>query len=436
MTPGDRSVPWASALPPALKTRPIKYVVNFNPEALPEDTDPELLIRYVDISNVDSEGRIGNPEELRFGQAPSRARRVARIGDVIVSTVRTYLTAISRIPADGITVSTGFAVLRPRATVDSRFLGYWMRSSYVIDEIVARSTGVSYPAINPSEIGQLPVPTIDIDEQKGIADFLDAEIAQIDLLASAKENLITLLSEKRKGIVSRGVIRGLATRAPLRQSGITWLREMPAHWATKRAKWLFRERDQRSTTGEEVLLSLRMDRGLVRHNDISEKKSRPEELIGYKRVSAGELVVNRMRAATGLIAVAPEDGLVSPDYAVFCPLPEVCAEYFAELFRTELLQSVFRSRSKGLGTGSSGFLRLYSQEFLSIWLPYPTYSEQLDIVDGLRSETAEIDDLAIKARRSLDLLNEYRSALITATVTRQIDVRTYRTQEAVAEISA
>src|SRR5664280_538639 len=165
MIPGDRSVPWRRNLPHTWETRPLKYVVEFNPAVLSEDTDLEAPIQYLDISNVDSDGRIGTPEEMRFCDAPSRARRIVQNGDVIVSTVRTYLTAISRIEVEGLTVSTGFAVLRPSAAVDSRFLGYWMRSRYVIDEIVARSTGVSYPAINPSEIGQLPFPVIDVDEQ-------------------------------------------------------------------------------------------------------------------------------------------------------------------------------------------------------------------------------------------------------------------------------
>jgi type I restriction enzyme, S subunit len=118
-------------------------VVLFNPEVLSENTEPDTLVRYVDISAVDSDGLIETPEEMLFSEAPSRARRFVRPGDVIVSTVRTYLTAISLVKEEGLTVSTGFAVLRPRPTVNSQFLGYWMRSRYMVDEIVARSTGVA-----------------------------------------------------------------------------------------------------------------------------------------------------------------------------------------------------------------------------------------------------------------------------------------------------
>ena len=188
--------------------RPLKYVVKFNPDVLSEDTDPDCPIHYVDISSVDSDGRIGTPEGIRFCDAPSRARRIVRKGDVIVSTVRTYLTAISRIEVDGLTVSTGFAVLRPGTTVDSRFLGYWMRSRYVIDEIAARSTGISYPAINPSEIGQLPFPKIDVDEQRSIADFLDREMSLIDDAIKANSLLAGVLNGFRERLIETWIVGG------------------------------------------------------------------------------------------------------------------------------------------------------------------------------------------------------------------------------------
>ena len=139
-----------------------------------------------------------------------------------------------------------------------------------------------------------------------------------------------------------------------------------------------------------------------------------------KKVETGQVVINRMRAAIGLIAIAPQAGLVSPDYAVFDHFKEVDANYFVHLFKTELLQAVFRSASKGLGTGSSGFLRLYSDSFLSLHLPLPPLTEQREIVDYIRNEWQRTSVLEAELRKSIILLKERRSALITAAVTGQL----------------
>jgi type I restriction enzyme S subunit len=127
-----------------------------------------------------------------------------------------------------------------------------------------------------------------------------------------------------------------------------------------------------------------------------------------------------MRAASGLIAISPQDGIVSPDYAVFRTLLGVIPEYFTALFKIPLLQSLFRSFSKGLGTGSSGFLRLYSEDFLSLWFPVPPVEEQQEIINFLRQEYAQNSQMEADLNLSISLLKERRSALITAAVTGQL----------------
>jgi type I restriction enzyme S subunit len=403
----------------------LKYVATINDEALAEDTDADFEMQYVDISNVDSSGAIRDLATYRFEDAPSRARRRVRDGDVIISTVRTYLQAIAQIrqPPANLVVSTGFAVVRPGPdSFDAQYCKYALREPEFLAEVECRSVGVSYPAINASDLASIPVHIHEVNQQRAIANYLDRETARLDALVAAKERVLGLLAEKRRALITRAVTRGLDPRAPLRDSGIPWLGEIPAHWELKRAKWLFWERDQRSTTGEEVLLSLRMERGLVPHNDVSVKQTQPDELVGYKKVSTGEIVVNRMRAASGLVAIAPQDGLVSPDYAVFRVSRAANAEYYTHLFKTELMQAVFRSESTGLGTGSSGFLRLYSESFLSLWLPYPPPLEQSAILAHIEDELTKVDAVDSATERTVTLLKERRAALIAAAVTGQIDV--------------
>lgn len=298
----------------------------------------------------------------------------------------------------------------------------WLGELLTFMNLNQYSQSAAQPGIAVDVISNLPIPVPPRTAQRAIARFLDRETADIDALIAAKQLLLDLLAEKRRAIVAEAIMRGLNPAAPLRPSGIDWLGDIPAHWEMKRSKWLFQERDERSTDGSEVLLSLRMERGLVPHNDVSEKLTRPEELIGYKKTSVGQLVVNRMRAATGLIAITTQDGLVSPDYAVFWPSPEISADYYVHMFKTPLLQAVFRSESTGLGTGSQGFLRLYSENFLALWFPYPPLDEQREIVRHIATETAKIDRLRAATEHSIALLKERRRALIAAAVTGQIDI--------------
>lgn len=411
---------------PALnrEKRRLKYAATINDEALPEGTDPDYELQYIDIGNVDSAGTIHEIATYVFEKAPSRARRIVRDGDVIISTVRTYLQAIAAIkdPENNLIVSTGFAVVRPRNEVlHTGFCKYALRAPRFIQEVEARSVGVSYPAIKSSELGDIRIDLPPMKVQEIAARYLDRETLQIDRLIAEKEQLLLLLKEKWIAASTRIIMCGLDANARFKATKQPWFSEIPSHWNLDRAKRLFREIDDRSVTGEETLFSLRMDRGLVPYNDVSEKLIPAENLVGYKIARPGEIVLNRMRAASGLVAVAPQHGIVSPDYAVFRALDAVDPDYFTLLFKTPLLQAVFRSLSTGLGTGESGFLRLYSEDFLNVKIPVPPFDEQEVIVSELarqRTRTANVEEAL---QSSIKLLKERRAALITAAVTGQIE---------------
>ena len=304
----------------------------------------------------------------------------------------------------------------------TRYLGYLLRhiaNSGWFDVLCNKATIAHFTV---EKFGDLllgyPSPKI----QESIADFLDKETSRLDSLLGEKQRFLNLLAEKRRTLIASSITQGLNRDAQRRDSGIPWLGEIPAHWNILRAKVLFREIDERSDTGEEVLLSLRITKGLVPHNDVSEKVITPADLIGYKKAWPQQIVINRMRAASGLIAVVPQAGLVSPDYAVFESVGEVNPEFFTYLFQTPLLQAVFRSESKGLGTGQSGFLRLYSENFLALHMPAPPIEEQKLILQWVQTETKKIDDFAQATERTITLLQERRSALISAAVTGQLKI--------------
>jgi len=214
---------------------------------------------------------------------------------------------------------------------------------------------------------------------------------------------------------------GTTTYETYRSVRSRWVPRVPEHWSLLRAKNFLREIDDRSKTGEEILLSMRMHRGLVPHNDVSVKRIAAENLIGYKKAQPDELVLNRMQAGNAMFFRNRQPGLVSPDYAVFRLLRDDNPEYLGHLFRSWPMRGLFRSESKGLGTGTSGFLRLYTDRFAALEIPLPPRPEQDQIVAYLRARDAHIARL-IKVKRDLiALLTEQKLRIIDQVVTRGLD---------------
>ena len=303
---------------------------------------------------------------------------------------------------------------------------YYLR--YALEDRVRsfRGYGVSIESLNYEMWSNLEVPIPDLATQRQIADFLDRETARIDLLIEKKQRLVALLGEKLEDDILRAVTLGIYPDTELvPEDELEWTSHRPKHWNLFRLKHFFRENTQYSVDGKETLFSLRMKEGLVPHDDVSDKEIPPSDLINYKKVFPGQIVMNRMRAAIGLFGLADAAGIVSPDYSIFDVRPNAHAAYFLRLFKTEPMMAAFRLLSKGLGTGHSGFMRLNADNFGRIRVAVPDYEEQRLISDYVEQRFRQIMHLQTKNEQSIDRLKEYRSALITAAVTGQIDVQTY-----------
>jgi type I restriction enzyme S subunit len=263
------------------------------------------------------------------------------------------------------------------------------------------------------------------DEQAAIVRFLDHANRKIDGFIRAKRKLIGLLYEQKQAIIHRAVTRGLHPDVPLKPSGIPWLGDIPQHWEAKRIKYLLREVDNRSTTGLEPLLSMRMHHGLVVFSEHFTRPPQAASLVGFKIVKPRQFVVNRMQAGNGVIfpSCLSITGLVSPDYAVFDPIADVNVDYLGELFRSRTLRVKFRSESKGLGTGTSGFMRLYNDRFGAIHIPLPPREEQDAILKGIEDQSKDLTTAIARTEREIALMQEYRTRLTADLVTGKLDVR-------------
>ncbi len=435
----DTGIEWLGRIPAHWETRRLKYAARMNPESLHEDTDPEYPMRYVDIGNVDATGRILDLQEFRFEEAPSRARRKVRHGDTIISTVRTYLRAIAFIddPPSDLIASTGFAVLRPnRRELEPKYLWRLVQSSGFVDAVVANSVGIGYPAIPSNRLGELSIWIPPLSEQQAIAAFLGRETAKIDALIRKQERLIELLEEKRAALISYAVTKGLDPDVPMKDSGIPWVGEIPAHWDFAALKhFLARTPDAVKTGpfGSQLLSSEMQDSEIKVYNqrnvidrDLAEgdkyiSREKFEELEAFS-VLPGDILVTT-RGTIGQCVTVPEhaelgilhpclmriesapDGLL-PDYLIF------------------LIQDSFLVQTQlYLMSNATTIEVIYSDSLRQVIVPRPPINEQVAIIDRLNRETAKIDRLIDKAQMMIERLEEYRTALISAAVTGKIDVR-------------
>ncbi len=417
---------WLGEIPAHWYARRLKYLATLNDEALPESTDPSFEMSYVDIGSVDPLAGITEQEDLVFERAPSRARRIVRHGDVLVSTVRTYLRAIVAVedPSPNLIVSTGFAVLRPHR-LKSSFASYALRAPHFVERVVANSVGVSYPAIKASSLVCFAIPFPDVDEQRIIAEFLSRETEKIDALVAKKGRLIELLEEKRAALITRAVTLGLDPDLPTKDSGVEWLGEIPEHWDARRLKYLATINDETlpESTDPNFEMSYVDLRSVDAVRGITEK-----EILDFERapsrarrvVRHGDVIVSTVRTYLRAITAIRQPAsnlIVSTGFAVIRPR-DLASPFAAYALRATHFVERVVANSVGVS-----YPAINASILGCFPVPFPGFDQQPTIADHLDRETARIDALIAKVRQAISLLHEYRTALISAAVTGKIDVR-------------
>lgn len=308
----------------------------------------------------------------------------------------------------------GCFLLSPRHEADTRFFYYWLSAKSEL--LQAMGSGSTFMELSTNALKSLRVPHPPLSDQFAIAEYLDRETAHINDLVVAKELLLDLIEEKRQTLITSAITCGLDPNIPLRDSGISWLGEIPNHWKVERAKWLFEERDQRSKTGEEELLTVSHLTGVTRRSEKNVNMFEAETTEGYKISHTNDLVINTLWAWMGAMGVSPIDGIVSPAYNVYKPCLDLYPNYVDALVRIPKFAEEAIRYSKGVW---SSRLRLYPEGFFEIWLPVPPLEEQHAIVGHIEAENAKLDALKLASEKTISLLKERRAALIAATVNGQ-----------------
>jgi type I restriction enzyme S subunit len=430
----DSGVDWLGKIPAHWEIKRLKHLAMLNPEALPEDTDPTLEMVYVDIGGVSSLGRIVESEPLTFAAAPSRARRLVRDGDVIVSTVRTYLRAIAPIsdPEPGMIVSTGFAVVRPEDGLTTGYAGYALRTPYFVERVVANSKGVSFPAINESEMATYELAVPPEPEQHGIAAFLDRKTAKIDALVVKNERLIELLQEKRTALITQAVTKGLNPTVPMKDSGVDWLGQIPAHWEVKRIRDIA-ESLQTGPFGSQLHADEYVPGGcpVINPANLQDGQLVPDWDCTVDEATARRLEHHRLAVDDILLARRGELGrcglTTQQQKGWVCGTGSLRIRTRRDLARPRFLTHLLSTSGVRdwlqLQSVGSTMQNLNTSIIGRITVALAIPAEQDEIVARIDCETGRVDSLIAKVRNAIARLKELRTALISAAVTGIIDIR-------------
>ena len=444
----DSGVEWLGEIPSHWDAKPLKFLCTYNDEVVAENKSKDYEIEYVDIGSVSAINGISHTERMLFDAAPSRARRIVKDGDVIVSTVRTYLEAIAPVtnPPENLIVSTGFAVIRPTAELFKGYAAYCLRAKGFIKEVVARSVGVSYPAINASDLVNIPIPEINYFEQTQIANFLDHETAKIDSLIEKQKQLIQLLKEKRQAVISHAVTKGLDPSVKMKDSGVEWLGEVPEHWEI----WKLAHIAPIITCGvastptyvEEHEGMPFLSAQNIKNNKLSLHKfnyiphSLHEQLTRYRKPELGDILVTRVGAGIGEACIVDID----LEFSIYVSLTHIRVnqnivynKFIMYFFGTDYCKFL---NHEGTVTGG-GVGNLNVNNVVKYKIGLPSLIEQKKIISHIEAYICQQDELILKAESAIQLMQERRTALISAAVTGKIDVRNWQNpNDAKTELSA
>ena len=418
-------IPWIGDVPEGWEVRRLKYVASCNDDSLAEDTPSNFSFDYVDVGSVKYGLGIVQREPMVFADAPSRARRVVRKDDVIVSTVRTYLKSVAQIPSFNkpIIVSTGFAVLRAKNS-DVIFLNYALQSQSFVDEVEARSTGISYPAINASDLVSIKILLPPLPVQRAIAAYLDEKCGAIDeAIVEAKKGIEEYKAWKTS-LIDDVVCNGIVRHRHRKETGEVWLADIPIEWDFVQIRYLFALRDERNDKPlkDVNLISLYTDKGVVQHADLEKTTgNKASTADGYKLVYENDIVVNIILCWMGAVGRSAYNGVTSPAYDVYRPIDptKVLSRYYHYLFRTPRFNGKCYEEGRGIMMMR---WRTYSSEFRAIKVPVPPFEEQQAIADYLDEKCAAIDAMVAEKEALIADLEAYKKSLIYETVTGKREV--------------
>ncbi len=389
---------------------------------------PNIKGPRIDFDNVDY------ITAQRYHESPEI---MLRNGDVLIAKDGSTLgiaNVVRSLPAPA-TVNSSIAVIRPATKLNSVYCFYFFTSHYTQSMIGRMKDGMGVPHLFQADLRKFTILLPSEDEQAAIAEFLDRETARIDALIERKEQLITLLEEKRAALINHAVTNGLDPSAPMRDSGIPWLGAIPGHWRVKRLKFVLLGIEQGWSPDCEARLADEGEWGVLKVGcvngaffDEREHKVLPsaETPIPALEVRPGDILMSRantreLLGSAALVRSVRRRLLLCDKLYRLRPQPkEVINEFLVYALRSRMARFQYERDATG---ASSSMQNIGQTSVREMVLPVPPSTEQQRIVDFIDATTPKLDTIIAKTREQIAKFWEYRTALISAAVTGKIDVR-------------
>ena len=427
----DSGIEWIGEIPEGWKVYNIRHEFSFG-KGLPitkEDLrdSGEPVISYGQIHSKINTGTTIKPALVRYVEGKyldTHSDSLAHKGDLIVADTSEDVAGCGNciyVDTD-VPVFAGYhtIILRNKTNHDQRYLSYLFQTDAWRSQIRKQVTGVKLFSISQKILRSTSVIIPQYEEQQRIADFLDAECAQIDAVIEQTRASIEEYKKLKQSVITQAVTKGIRSGRKMKDSGVEWIDSIPEEWSMERGKGLFIEVDNRSEDGTEELLTVSQYTGITPRSQKNVNMFEAETLEGYKICEVGDIAANTMWLWAGAIGVSNYRGVISPSYNIYRQKGDhYDSTYLDYLLRATPLVQHYESLSTGIRASR---LRLYPQQFLSIRYPVPPMEEQKEIVSFLKEKTDGMDSLIQKKEQYLAEIESYKKSLIFEYVTGKKEV--------------
>ena len=362
-------------------------------------------------------GVIKRSKEANDGLQPEKfdGYQILKENELVFKLIDLANVATSRVglsPYTGI-VSPAYIVLHDRQNGCPRYAEYYFLSMWMHEVFNHLGGDGVRSSLNAKDLLNVPFPLISEVEQQAIVDYLDERCSKIDAIIAEATASIEEYKELKQAVIFEAVTKGLGKDAPMKNSGVEWIGEIPFDWNAIRIKYLLSEINNRSETGEEEPLSVSQVLGVVPSTMIAVANP-ASSTIGQKIVEPGDLVFNKLKAHLGVFFVSNYKGLVSPDYAVYRANERVNPKFLEYLFHTSACITEFKKYITGVAVG---LMRLYTSDLFNIYVALPRRSEQEQIIYHLNDSVHKFDALISEKQALINDLQAYKKSLIYEVIT-------------------
>lgn len=415
----DSGIPWLGKVPEHWEVKRLRFTVNLNPVKSELDIPEDTLVSFIPMEAVNFDKNLTLTEERNLDEV-YKGYTYFKNGDVVLAKITPCFengkSAIAQNLTNGIAFgTTELHVLRSQDSINNHFLYYLIKSDSFMKIGESEMYGAGGQKRVPEEfIKNFLIGLPPYYEQTAIAHYLDTKLGEIDVLIDKQQTLLEKLAEQRTAVITRAVTKGLNPAAPMKNSGVEWLGDVPVHWDIERLKFIASvnkgkmPKELVSENFDDFPTYLSMDylrNGIATHFVVDRTVPVIDEneiLLLWDGANAGEFIKSKKGVISSTIALIKFQDRIYKNFAWYACL---------------VIERILRASTIGMGIP-----HVNGEELKNSPIVLPPVKEQTAIAEYLDQETSKIDRLCETVNQTIGRLKEYRTALITQAVTGKIKV--------------